>query len=80
MSASNESSSRSDPTKVSNLNVETNTTSCSGRKSVKVNEGVLFYELLVMNGSLENRAVRVLKDDECNTNVMSYEFFLLRMR
>ena len=29
----------------------------------------------MLNGSLENRAVRVLKDDGCNTNIMSYEFF-----
>ena len=32
-------------------------------------------DLLVLRGSLGGKKVRVLKDDGCNTNVVSHEFF-----
>ena len=42
---------------------------------MKFNDRVPQSELLVLDGLLERKSVRVLKDDGCNTNVMSYEFF-----
>ena len=44
-------------------------------EKVKVNDCVPLSDLLVLNGSLEKRQIRVLKDHGCKTNVMSLDFF-----
>lgn len=38
-------------------------------------EEVPFDELIVVKGFMEGEKVRVLKDDGCNTNIISNEFF-----
>ena len=42
---------------------------------VEVNERLPISELLVLDGFIDEKLFRVLKDDRCITNVMSYEFF-----
>ena len=64
-----------DVKKASKSNVETNTAFCMGNEKAKVNDRVPMSELLLLDGFLDEKRVRVLKDDGCNTNVMSYEFF-----
>lgn len=39
------------------------------------NDELVFEDLIVLDGELSGKKVRVLKDDGCNTNVVSQEFF-----
>ena len=55
--------------------IETNAALCVGARRKKFDNGVPISDLLVLDGFLEGKNVRILKDDGCNTNVMSYEFF-----
>ena len=55
--------------------MEANTAFYTGTERATVNDGVSLSELLVLSGTLEKKTVRVLKDEGCNTNFMSYEFF-----
>jgi len=43
-------------------------------KTVTVNGSFTVNELIVLDGTLEKKRVRVLKDDGCNTNVVSRSF------
>lgn len=45
------------------------------REDISMNGSVEVKDLLVLDGSLEKKRVRVLKDDGCNTNVVSHKFF-----
>ena len=44
-------------------------------ENISMNSSVVVKDLLVLDGTLEMKRVRVLKDDGCNTNVVSHEFF-----
>ena len=58
--------------KISDQDLEVNTTV---RNSCDKNRLVPLEDLFVLDGSLEGKRVKVLKDDGCNTNVVSHEFF-----
>lgn len=49
------------------------------RENVRFNSedygSLLIYALLVMNGSINNVAVRILRDDGCDTNIVFICFF-----
>jgi len=57
--------------KISNSNVGTQVR----KENLSMNGSVTVNDLIVLDGSLEGKRVRVLKDDGCNTNVVSHEFF-----
>ena len=44
-------------------------------ENISMNSSVVVKDLLVLDGTLDMKRVRVLKDDGCNTNVVSHEFF-----
>ena len=56
-------------------NVESNTTVRESSEGIPIDEPVPMEDLIVLDGSLDGKRVRVLKDDGCNTNVVSHEFF-----
>ena len=56
----------------SSPDVETNS---AVRETKEVDGAVPLEDLIVLDGTLEEKRVRVLKDDGCNTNVVSHEFF-----
>ena len=58
--------------KVSSPDVETNSKVCGPKEKDVI---VPLEDLIVLNGSLEGKIVRVLKDDGCNNNVVSHEPF-----
>ncbi len=60
---------------VSCPNVETNTTLREKGENISIDDPIPMDVLMVLNGKLEGRRVKVLKDDGCNTNVVSKEFF-----
>ena len=61
--------------RVRSPNVESNATTHTPSDNSITGETVPVEELIVLDGSLEGRRVQVLKDDGCNTNVLSREFF-----
>lgn len=61
--------------RVCSPNVETNMTSTTPSDSRDTEDIVPVEELIVLNGALDGRKVKVLKDDGCNTNVVSRNFF-----
>lgn len=61
--------------RVSCPNVETNATVHELCEDIPIDGPIPMEDLIVLDGSLEGKRVRVLKDDGCNTNVVSHEFF-----
>ena len=43
-------------------------------ENISMNSSVVVKDLLVLDGTLDMKRVRLLKDDGCNTNVVSHEF------
>ena len=56
-------------------NVEANTTSRLVPEQDSNDDEVPVEELMIIDGNLEGKNVKVLKDDGCNTNVVSKAFF-----
>ena len=54
---------------------EANATFHTPCKNLATKEIVPVKELMILDGSLNGKRVRVLKDDGCNTNVVSRDFF-----
>ncbi len=55
--------------------LESNMTNAEKRENNSVVESMTMGDLLVLEGSLDECRVRILKDDGCSTNVFSHEFF-----
>ena len=53
-------------------NVESNTTVREPREDIPIDEPIPMEDLIVLDGSLDGKGVRVLKDDGCNTNFVSH--------
>ncbi len=66
---------RSEVRKFSCPNFESNKTCRNGRKGIPIDEPIPMDDLIVLEGLLDGEKVNVLKDDGCNTNVVSREFF-----
>ena len=66
---------RQDVKKSLSANAETNTTIRAKSEDIPIEGPIPMNDLMVLDGSLEGKRVRVLKDDGCNTNVVSREFF-----
>ncbi len=58
----------------SHTNFEFNTTYRGRSKGIPIEETIPTDDLIVLDGSLDGKGVGVLKDDGCNTNVVSQEF------
>lgn len=56
-------------------NFQSNTTCRNGSNDIPIDEPIPMDDLIVLEGFLDGKRVRVLKDDGCNTNVVSREFF-----
>ena len=56
-------------------NVEANTTTPQVCNKVAIDDPIPVEDLIVLDGLLEGKKVSVLKDDGCNTNVVSRDFF-----
>ncbi len=56
-------------------NFETNTTFREKGKDIPIEGPIPMDDLIALEGSLDGKSVQVLKDDGCNTNVVSQEFF-----
>ena len=55
--------------------VESNGIMSSQENSIRIDGSIPVKPLLVRRGELHGKSVTVLKDDRCNTNVVSKEFF-----
>ena len=61
--------------KATKFHIWKNTTFWMETEKMKANDRERIYEILVFDGFLDAKRVRILKDDGCSTNVNSLEIF-----
>ena len=61
--------------RVRSPSVESSATFHTPCDNCKIEDTILAEDPTVFNGSLNGRRVKVLKDNECNTNFVSREYF-----
>ena len=66
---------RLDVKKASDINASSSSPACYEIENTSIDESIPMEDLLVLDGTLNGIRVKVLKDDGCNTNVVSHEFF-----